>query len=340
VVWTLAQIAEKIGGTIQGDGTQEITGVATLVNANKSDISFLSNPKYKKFLPATQAGGVLVAVETASIVPTNAILVNDPYVAYAKVAAMLFPNSKVKSEIHQTAWVSPDSRCHRNVSIGANVFIDADVEIAEGVEIGPGCVIQQGAKIGSGSRLTANVTICKHVAIGCNVIIHPGVVIGADGFGIANDKGKWIKVPQLGTVEIGNDVEIGANTTIDRGALDNTVIANGVKLDNQIQLGHNVVIGEHTVIAGCVGIAGSTHIGKHCAIGGGVGIAGHLTIADGVQLTGMTMVTKSITKSGVYSSGIPAEPTQQWHKNVIRYRKMSDLTERVKQLEQQNKNKV
>ena len=337
MVWTLAQIAEKIGGTIQGDGTQEILGVATLVKANKSDISFLSNPKYKKFLAATHAGGVLVAAETASMVPTNAILVKDPYVAYAKVAAMLFPHNKVKSEIHETAWLSAHSQCHRDASIGANVFIDADVEIAAGVEIGPGCVIQQGAKIGSGTRLTANVTICKHVSIGSNVIIHPGVVIGADGFGIANDEGKWIKVPQLGSVEIGNDVEIGANTTIDRGALDNTVIANGVKLDNQIQIGHNVVIGEHTVIAGCTGIAGSTHIGKHCAIGGAVCIGGHLTIADGVQITGMTMVTKSIIKVGVYSSGIPAEPTQQWHKNVIRYRKMGDLTDRVKHLESLNK---
>ena len=337
MVWTLAQIAEKIGGAIHGDGTQEISGVATLKTAQQSDITFLANSKYKKFLAATQAGGVIVSPEMATMVPTNAISVKDPYVAYAKVASMLYPNDKVNAEVHKTAWLHPDSRCHTNVCIGANVFIDADVEIAEGVEIGPGCVIQQGVKIGSDTRLTANITLCKNVSIGRNVIIHPGVVIGADGFGIANDNGKWIKVPQLGSVEIGDDVEIGANTTIDRGALENTVIANGVKLDNQIQIAHNVVIDEHTVIAGCVGIAGSTHIGKYCAIGGGVGISGHLTIADGVQLTGMSMVTKSIREAGVYSSGIPAEPTQQWHKNVVRYRKMGELTDRVKQLESLNK---
>lgn len=333
MVWTLAKIAEKIGGEVQGDAKQQVSGVATLKNATESDISFLANPKYKKFLADTRAGAVLVASDIAASVPTNAILVDDPYVAYAKVAQLLFPQARLAPGIHKSSSVSSDSLCHDDVSIGANVFIDSGVEIARGVEIGPGCVIQQGVKIGAGSRLTANVTICNGVSIGQNAVIHPGVVIGADGFGIANDNGKWIKVPQLGSVEIGDDVEIGANTTIDRGALENTVIANGVKLDNQIQIGHNVVIGEHTVIAGCVGIAGSTHIGSHCAIGGGVGIAGHLTIVDRVQLTGMTMVTKSIMEAGVYSSGIPAEPSQQWHKNVVRYRKMGDLTERVKILE-------
>ncbi len=337
MVWTLAKLAEKVSGEVHGDATQEVSGVATLENATKLDISFLANPKYKKFLADTQAGAVLVAPEVASLVPTNAILVTDPYVAYAKVAQLLFPQARLEPGIHESSSLSHDSHCHNDVSIGANVFIDSGVEIASGVEIGPGCVIQQGVKIGSGSRLTANVTVCKDVSIGQNVVIHPGVVIGADGFGIANDNGKWIKVPQLGSVEIGDDVEIGANTTIDRGALENTVISDGVKLDNQIQIGHNVVIGEHTVIAGCVGIAGSTHIGSHCAIGGGVGIAGHLTIADRVQLTGMTMVTKSIMEAGVYSSGIPAEPTQQWHKNVVRYRKMEDLIERVKQLEELSK---
>jgi UDP-3-O-[3-hydroxymyristoyl] glucosamine N-acyltransferase len=194
-------------------------------------------------------------------------------------------------------------------------------------------VILAGVKVGAGSRLKANITLCEGVQIGERCIIHPGVVIGADGFGIANDQGSWIKVPQIGSVIIGDDVEIGANTTIDRGAIEDTIIGQGVKLDNQIQIGHNAVIGDHTVIAGCVGIAGSTTIGNNCVIGGGVGIGGHISIADGVQLTGMTMVTKSITSSGVYSSGIPAEPTAQWHKNVIRYRQMDKLVSRVKELE-------
>jgi UDP-3-O-[3-hydroxymyristoyl] glucosamine N-acyltransferase len=337
VVWTLDEIAEEIDGKVHGDGSYQVEKVATLKNAEKSDISFLSNTKYKKFLEDSRAGAVLVDEQAASLVASNAIVVKDPYVAYAKVATLFLPKDKSVSGVHPTAWVSPDSRCHKNVCIGAQTFIDSGVEIAENVEIGPGCVIQQGAKIASGTRLVANITICKQVSIGKNVIIHPGVVIGADGFGIANDQGKWIKVPQLGTVEIGDDVEIGANTTIDRGALDNTVISNGVKLDNLVQIGHNVVIGEHTVVAGCAGIAGSTRIGKYCAIGGAVGINGHLIIADMVQITGMTMVTKSINESGIYSSGIPAEPTQQWHKNVVRYRKMGELTNRVKHLESLNK---
>ena len=337
MVWTLNDIAAKIDGKVHGDGDHEITGVATLEKAEKTEISFLSNTKYKKFLSGSRAGAVLVKNDIAPMVTTNAISVKDPYVAYAKVASLLFPVNKAKASVHPTAWINPNSRYHSSACIGAHVFIDADVDIAEDVEIGPGCVIQQGVKIGSGTRLTANITICKNVSIGKNVIIHPGVVIGADGFGIANDNNKWIKVPQLGSVEIGDDVEIGANTTIDRGALDNTIIANGVKLDNLIQIGHNVVIGEHTVIAGCTGVAGSTHIGKHCAIGGAACINGHLTIADGVQITGMSMVTKSIKESGSYSSGIPAEPTQQWHKNVVRYRNMADLTDRVKHLESLNK---
>jgi UDP-3-O-[3-hydroxymyristoyl] glucosamine N-acyltransferase len=337
VAWTLATIALEIGGEVYGNADQEISGVATLQAAQCCEISFLANPKYKKFLSTTSAGGVLVSADSLEIVKTNAILVNNPYVAYAKVATLLFPDKTLNYGIAESAIVSSDANCHRHVRIADHVFIDADVDIAEGVEIGPGCVIQRGVKIGKNTKLIANVTICKDVCIGMNTIIHPGAVIGADGFGIANDQGRWIKVPQLGSVEIGDDVEIGANTTIDRGALDNTQISTGVKLDNQIQIGHNVTIGEHTVIAGCVGIAGSTHIGKNCAIGGGTGIAGHLTISDGVQLTGMSMVTKSIRTPGIYSSGIPVETTQHWHKNVVYYRKMGRLNERVKLLEEKLK---
>jgi UDP-3-O-[3-hydroxymyristoyl] glucosamine N-acyltransferase len=190
-----------------------------------------------------------------------------------------------------------------------------------------------GVSVGENSRLVANVTLGENVSLGIAVIVHPGAVIGSDGFGIAHDGEQWIKVPQVGSVEIGDYVEVGANTTIDRGAIDNTVIKRGVKLDNQIQIAHNCIIGEYTVIAGCVGIAGSTQIGSHCAIGGGAAIGGHLEIANGVQLTGMTMVTKSITASGVYSSGIPAEPNRQWHRNIVRYRQMDRLVERVKTLE-------
>lgn len=332
--WTLAEIAKHIDGVVHGDESFQVDSFATLEHASAHQISFLANLKYKKFLAKTAAGAVIVKAEAASLVPNNAIVVDDPYVAYAKASRLLNPVKVHKAGIAESAVISDDGTIiHESASIAAQVVIEADVEIAANVVIGPNCVIQAGVKVGIGSRLTANITLCEGVQIGARCIIHPGVVIGADGFGIANDKGTWIKVPQVGSVIIGDDVEIGANTTIDRGAIEDTIIGRGVKLDNQIQIGHNTIIGDHTVIAGCVGIAGSTTIGNNCVIGGGVGIGGHIFIADGVQLTGMTMVTKSITSSGIYSSGIPAEPTAQWHKNVIRYRQMDKLVARVKELE-------
>lgn len=330
---TLAQIAEAIDGHLIGDADYLIDSVGTLAQATPQQISFLANTKYKKFLNETHAGAVIVATGLGSELSTNVIEAADPYVAYAKAASLLYPDLISESGIHPTAWIDPTAVVADNVSIGPHVTIDKSVVIESGVSISAGSVIEPNVFIGENCRIKANVTLCHNVQIGQRVTIHPGAVIGADGFGIANDNGKWIKVPQIGRVVIGNDVEIGANTTIDRGAIEDTIIADGVKLDNQIQIAHNVIIGEHTVIAGCVGIAGSTRIGKYCAIGGGTGISGHLDIADGVQLTGMTMVTKSITESGVFSSGIPVEPTKQWHKNVVRYRQMDKLFERVKLLE-------
>lgn len=335
--WTLAQIAEHIGGQVVGNPDYVVRAVGTLSEAGPEQLSFLANTKYKKYLKTSQAGAVIVADGLAADVKTNAIEVSDPYVAYAQAATLLYPERKAETGIHPTAWVHPDAKISESASIGPNVTVEQGVTIADDVSIGAGCVLDAEVSIGRGSRIKANVTLCRGTQVGEHVVIHPGVVIGADGFGIANHNGRWIKVPQVGRVVIGNDVEIGANTTIDRGAIEDTKIGDGVKLDNQIQIGHNVTIGNHTVIAGCVGIAGSTHIGSHCAIGGGTGIAGHIEIADGVQLTGMSMVTKSITESGVYSSGIPIEPTRQWHKNVIRYRQMDKLYERVSQLEKQVK---
>lgn len=335
-MWTLEQIANYVGGSVIGDELFQVDSVGTLQTAKENQLSFLSNTKYKKYLVNTKAGAVIVHADMASDVPNNAIVVNDPYIAYAKAASLLNPADTAYKGIHPSAFVDENSKIHPSVSIAAQVVIEAGVELAEDVVIGPGCVLLNDVKIGKGTRLVANITLCKSVTLGQNGIIHPGTVIGADGFGIANDQGKWIKVPQIGSVEVGDDVEIGANTTIDRGAIDNTIIGNGVKLDNQIQIGHNVIIGDNTVIAGCTGIAGSTKIGQNCIIGGGVGISGHLEICDGVQFTGMTMVTKSVNTPGAYSSGIPAEPTKQWHKNVIRYRQMDKLTVRVKQLEKSN----
>jgi UDP-3-O-[3-hydroxymyristoyl] glucosamine N-acyltransferase len=249
------------------------------------------------------------------------------------VASLLNPDPERQAIIASTAVSSDEAQISDDACIDDNVVIGAHVSLGKGAFVGAGTVIQEGVIIGENARINPNVTICHNVKIGDNVIIHPGVVIGADGFGIANDKGKWLKIPQLGTVEVGHDVEIGANTTIDRGALENTIIGNGVKIDNQVQIGHNDIIGDNTAIAGCVGIAGSTEIGQNCIIGGGVGISGHIKIADGVMMTGMTMVTKSISEPGSYSSGIPAEPTSQWHKNVVRYRQLGKLNERLKKLE-------
>jgi UDP-3-O-[3-hydroxymyristoyl] glucosamine N-acyltransferase len=333
MAWSLEQLADLVSGQAIGDASHEVDSVATLKNATGNQLSFLSNKKYKKHLQESDAGIVVIQKEYASQVKHNAIVVNDPYVAYAMIADHMYPTETSSWGIHSSAVVDTTAEIHSESWIGPNVVIEAHVTVEQGVIIGPNCIIQKNTIIKAGAYFTANVTICHGVIIGERCRIHPGVVIGADGFGIANTNGKWIKIPQVGGVRIGDDVEIGANTTIDRGAIEDTIIGNGVKLDNQIQVGHNTIIGDNTVIAGCVGIAGSTTIGNNCAIGGGAGLGGHLEIADGVQLTGMTMVTKSITEPGSYSSGIPAEPTHLWHKNVIRYRQLEKVAERIKKLE-------
>ena len=261
------------------------------------------------------------------------MVVSDPYLGYARTAAILNPPLVTQGGIHPAASIAPGSTLHPSAAVGAGCVVEEGAAIGSQVVLGPGCYIGRGATIGDGSRLTANVTVCHGSVIGKRVQIQPGVVIGGDGFGLANDQGVWIKIPQLGRVVIGDDVEIGANTTIDRGALDDTVIEDGVKLDNQIQVAHNVRIGAHTVIAACTGISGSTRIGRRCVIGGGVGIVGHLEIADDVQITGMSFVHKSLPEAGVYSSGTPLEPTQQWRKNFIRFHKLDDLVRRVRHLE-------
>ena len=338
MAWTLAQIAQHIGGEVVGDAGLEVDSFADLQRATHKQISFLASSKYKKYLAASQAGAVIIEQQFMADVVSNAIVVDDAYVAYAKAAALLNPQEKFNGGIHSSAVVDKNSKIHPSAYIGPHVVIESGVEIDADAVIGPVCVVKKNAKIGQSTRLSANITVCEAVLIGERCLLHPGVVIGADGFGIANDKGQWIKVPQVGSVIIGDDVEIGANTTIDRGAIENTIIGDNVKLDNQVHIAHNVIIGNNTVIAGCVGIAGSTQIGKNCVMGGRVTITGHIVIADGVQLTGNTMVTKSITQSGSYSSGLPAETTKQWHRNVVRYRQMDALADRVKQLEKQLKN--
>lgn len=333
MIRTLGQLAEHVGGRIHGDADCKINGVATLQNAKPGDISFLANPRYTKYLSITAASAVIIADEYLAACPSNALVVSDPYLSYAQIAILLNPPAPVLSGRHPSAVVDDESSIDTSAWIGPHCVIEAGVDIGAQVVVGPGCVIAQGSRIGAGSHLVANVTICHGSRIGKRVMLHPGVVIGSDGFGLANDSNKWVKVPQLGGVIIGDDVEIGANTTVDRGTLDDTVIEDGVKLDNQIQVAHNVYIGAHTAIAGCTGIAGSARIGSRCTIGGGVGIVGHTEIADDVHITGMSFVAHSIQKPGVYSSGTPLEANREWRRNYARFHQLDDMARRLRRLE-------
>jgi UDP-3-O-[3-hydroxymyristoyl] glucosamine N-acyltransferase len=333
VARTLAQLAEHVGGRVHGDAGCEITGIATLHNAGPGDITFLANPRYTKYLATTAASAVILNEEYRGDCPGNALVVDDPYLGYARVAQLLTPPPVAQCGRHPSAVVDPGAVVHPSAWIGPHCVIGEGTEIGERVVIGPGCVVEYDCRIGADSRLAARVTLCHGVRIGRRAVLHPGVVIGSDGFGLANDAGAWVKVPQLGTVIIGDDVEIGANTTVDRGALDDTVIEDGVKLDNQIQVAHNVRIGAHTAVAGCTGIAGSARIGARCTIGGGVGIVGHTEIADDVHITGMSFVAHSIRKPGVYSSGTPLEPNPEWRRNYARFRQLDDMARRLRRLE-------
>lgn len=330
---TLREIAKRVGGEVHGDENCVITGIATLQNAAPGKISFLANSRYRKHLRTTKASAVILSRSELADCPVAALVADDPYLTYARVATLFHPPAPGKQGIHPTAWVADSSTIHETAWVGPHCVIEAGVVLGPGVQIGPGCVIGEGVTIGEDSRLVANVTVCSGTRIGRRALIHPGAVIGSDGFGLANDHGVWVKIPQIGGVRIGDDVEIGANTTIDRGALEDTVIEDGVKLDNLIQIGHNVQIGAHSAIAGCAGISGSAKIGRRCMIAGAVGIAGHLEIADDVYVTAMSRVSKSLTEPGVYSSGTPIQPNHLWHRNSVRFKQLDDMAQRLKALE-------
>lgn len=333
--YTLGELAEHVSGEVKGDASYVIESVGTLHHASAKQISFLTNPSYRKELASSKAGAVILSSADAENCSINAIISKNPYAAYAKIAALLFPDEKYTAGIDAAAHVAEDVNISETASIAAGVVIESGVTLADFVRIGPGCVLQKNVKIDAHSVLTANVTVAHDCDIGERNLIHPGVVIGADGFGQAMDNGRWIKVPQLGRVVIGNDVEIGANTTIDRGAIENTIIEDNVKLDNQIQVAHNVTIGAHTAIAGCTAIAGSTKIGKHCRIAGMVGIVGHIEIADNVTVTAKSLVSGSIKKAGMYSAGTPLEPNQHWRKNTVRFKHLDEMAKRLNKLEKQ-----
>lgn len=338
-MFTLKQLAQKLDAELVGDPDCKITSVATLQNGCAGAISFLANPKYKKYLSETAASAVLVTPNVKNSLKTNGLIVGDPYVAYAKVASWLYPVKLESEGIHPSAVVGERVNIGEGSWIGPQCVIGNGVSIGAGCYIGPGCVIEPNVKLGKQCRLIAKATVCHEVSVGDRVILHPGAVIGSDGFGIAREGEHWLKIPQVGSVVIGNDVEVGSNTTIDRGAIENTIIEDGVKVDNLIQLGHNVHVGAHTVIAAQAAVAGSAKIGKCCAIGGQAGIVGHIEIADNVTITGKSFVIQSILEAGVYSSGVTAEPNEKWRKNSIRFKQLDEMARKLKQLEKRVKDK-
>ncbi len=334
---TLHEIAAALGGDLLGDGQLRVGRIGPLESADGQTIAFLANPRYQSQLASTQAACVIVAPASAEMAGARgaAIVTPDPYLYFARLsqwwAARVRPLPP--AAIHPSAVVAQDAQIGAGVDIGPLAVVESGARIGDGARIGAHCVIGARAQVGAGTRLAAQVTLGFDCSIGARGIVHSGVVIGADGFGFAPNQGEWVKIEQLGAVRIGDDVEIGANTCIDRGALDDTVIGNGVKLDNLIQIGHNVRIGDHTVIAAFTGIAGSAVIGAHCLIGGAARIQGHIEICDGVTVSTCTFISRSIKKPGNYSGAYPFEENASWEKNAATLRQLHSLRERIRALE-------
>ncbi len=335
--YSLGEIAEITGAELDGDPKSKISKVSPLQIAEAGEISFLANKRHVRYLKNTQASAVILKAEDKVRCPVPTLVCEDPYLAFTLTLRHMQADFSFTAGIDASAVISADCTVAASAHVAASAVVEAGARIAEDAYIGPGCVIGKNTFIGEKSRLVSKVVLCDSVKIGNNCIIHPGVIIGSDGFGIVKNKGEWLKIPQIGSVLIGNDVEIGANTTIDRGALGDTIIEDGVKLDNQVQIGHGVKIGAHTAIAGCVGVAGSTVIGKRCMIGGQSAISGHIELTDDVIITGMSGVSNSITKSGIYSSGVPVTENAKWRKNIARFRNLDDICRRVLRLEKRVK---
>jgi UDP-3-O-[3-hydroxymyristoyl] glucosamine N-acyltransferase len=330
--WTLEEIVARLGGELRGDGSIRVEQVSSLEAAGPRHISFLASPKLASLLATTRAAAVVLSAKTADAFAGARILTGDPYLYFARVSQLLNPPAAVPPGIHATAVV--EGEVGPGASIGAQAVVAAGASIGAGAVIGAGCLIGERVSIGAGSLLHAGVTVYAGCVIGLRAIIHSGVVIGADGFGFARERdGSWVKIPQIGRVVIGDDVEIGANTTIDRGALEDTVIADGVKLDNQIQVAHNCRIGRHTAIAGCAGIAGSTVIGERCMIGGAAMIIGHARIADDVVVSGASFVPKSVSRPGAYTNTMPLLRHDEWLKNLAHIRHLGEMASRIGALE-------
>ncbi|EQC00028.1 UDP-3-O-(3-hydroxymyristoyl)glucosamine N-acyltransferase [Photorhabdus temperata] len=329
----LADLAQQLNAQLHGDGDVVITSIAPMHSANNEQITFLSDSRYRERLGECQAAAVVLRESDLPYCNVPALVVANPYLAYAYMAQIMDTTPVPAQDIHPSAVISPQATLGKNVSVGANAVIESDVVLGDNVVIGAGCFIGKNTHIGAGSRFWANVSVYHNVEIGEQCLIQSGAVIGSDGFGYANDRGNWVKIPQLGSVIIGDRVEIGACTTIDRGALDNTIIGNGVIIDNQCQIAHNVIIGDNTAVAGGVIMAGSLKIGRYCMIGGASVINGHMEICDKVTVTGMSMVMRPITEPGVYSSGIPSQPNKVWRKTAALVMNINEMNKRLKSLE-------
>jgi UDP-3-O-[3-hydroxymyristoyl] glucosamine N-acyltransferase len=330
---SLAELAVMFGCELRGDPDARVDRVATLQEAGPGSLAFLANSRYRRHLATTGATAVVLDAANAEHCPTSALVAANPYATYARIAQALNPEPTFAGGRHPSAVVEESAQVHPGAWLGPNCYVGAGAVVGDRTYLGPGTVVLERATIGAGTRCVANVTLCEDVRIGERCLFHPGAVIGADGFGHAPDRDGYVKIPQLGSVTIGDDVEVGASSTIDRGAIGDTVIERGVKIDNQVQIGHNCRVGEHTVIAGCAGISGSVTIGRRCMIGGMVGVAGHLEICDDVYVTGKTLITSSITRPGLYSGQLPHDEARRFRRNSARFQKLDVLAQRVARLE-------
>ncbi|MDE9533811.1 UDP-3-O-(3-hydroxymyristoyl)glucosamine N-acyltransferase [Xenorhabdus bovienii] len=331
----LADLAQQLNAQLHGDGDIVITSIAPMYSANSEQITFLSDSRYTDKLAECQAAAVVLRESDLTHCKVAALVVDNPYLAYARMAQIMDTTPQPAQDIHPSAVIFSEVQLGKNVAVGANAVVEFGVVLGDNVIVGAGCFIGKNTRIGAGTRLWANVSVYHNVEIGEQCLIQSGTVIGSDGFGYANDRGNWIKIPQLGSVIIGDRVEIGASTTIDRGALDNTVIGNGVIIDNQCQIAHNVIIGDNTAVAGGATMAGSLKIGRYCMIGGASVINGHIEICDKVTVTGMGMVMRPITEPGVYSSGIPLQPNKIWRKTAALVMNINEMNKRLKSVERQ-----
>ncbi|MGL6177535.1 MAG: UDP-3-O-(3-hydroxymyristoyl)glucosamine N-acyltransferase [Vibrionaceae bacterium] len=332
---TLNELADRLGATLHGDGNVTVSAIASLENAKAGELTFLNKSSYRHYLETSEASAILLKQQDVELCKTNALVVKDPYLAYAKAAQLFDKTPACARGIAPTAYIAPSAKVGKNVAIGHHAVIEDGVELGDEVQIGAGCVIGANAKIGARTRLWANVTIYHGVTLGQDCLLQSGTVIGADGFGYAKDNssGHWEKIPQVGSVIIGDRVEIGAGSAIDRGAISNTVIGNGVVIDNLCQIGHNVQLGDNCCICGGTVIGGSLKMGRNCLIAGACVLNGHIEITDNVVVTGMGMVMRSIEVAGIYSSGIPLQTNKEWRKSVPRLMRIGDMHERVRELE-------